>query len=54
MTKQEKRQLAADHLARLIEVPKLIEDLSVKQVIDLMVGFQEEVSKKCACHEHKA
>jgi hypothetical protein len=54
MNTQEKRQLAADHLARLIEIPKLIEDLSVKEVIDLMVGFQEEVEQKCACCNDKA
>lgn len=45
MKNSEKRQLAAEHLAKIAGV-SIIEDLSIKQVIDMMLDFHEALKAK--------
>lgn len=43
MTNEQKRELAAKYLAKLAGENTIIDDLSIKRVIDVMLAFADEV-----------
>lgn len=43
MTNEQKRELAAKYLAKLAGEDTVIDDLSIKKVIDVMLAFSDEV-----------